>query len=171
MKRLRYMPQEEKTQTISMTEVEKLVKELQTGFEVAEKPQCRKGPAKALSSAVVHAGTFTTTASAFSPEGEKIKEVPVNIPVQVTVRRKSTVVGDTVLARENVKPMRMSLDNMLDASHVLSIKLNGRKYDPGQYSSVVQKYVARVVKAGTVEQSLQELNNQIVCRIGKEASK
>ena len=83
----------------------------------------------------------------------------------------TAIVCDAVKGIKSQKPgANLSLDNMLSASHALSICQNGRVLNLDSYPEVVKKYVTGVVKSGNIDGQLKELNKQIVCRIGMEAT-
>lgn len=97
-----------------------------------------------------------------------------------TIDDKSDIVGyegpqaSTIFKKKQAKRMRiampnMSLDNMLSASHALSICQNGRKLDLDVYPVPVKNYVSRVVRSGKVDERLKQLNKLIVLKIRDES--
>ena len=93
------------------------------------------------------------------------------------ILKKSTETPYTAIVCDTVKDIggrktgvNLSLDNMLSASHALSICQNGRVLNLDSYPEAVKRYVTGVVKSGNIDGQLKELNKQIVCRIGMEAT-
>lgn len=68
---------------------------------------------------------------------------------------------------------RMSMDNMITSSHLLSMDQNGRAfYDKlEQCPDIVRKYVERVINLDVVDESLKVLNQMIVERLSEEAGR
>lgn len=63
----------------------------------------------------------------------------------------------------------LSLDNLLSASHALSICQNGRELDLDVYPVQVKEYVKQAIRSGRVDICLKKLNRQIVLKIRDEA--
>ncbi len=79
---------------------------------------------------------------------------------------------DTMHENKIIKPDgRMSMDNMIAASHLLSMNQNGREYLLMRYPAIVQRYVEQVVGANAVDENLKVLNQKIVDRLSEEAGK
>lgn len=96
---------------------------------------------------------------------------------QETIKNEST---DDAFAEQDemtktdtlIKPDgRMSMDNMIAASHLLSMSQNGRAFVLNRYPPIVRKYVERVVEADAVDENLKALNQMIVDRLSEEAGK
>lgn len=66
---------------------------------------------------------------------------------------------------------RMSMDNMIAASHLLSMCQNDRIFILSHYPPIVRQYVKQVVEADTVEENLIALNQKIVDRLSEEAGR
>lgn len=81
---------------------------------------------------------------------------------------------DANLVNDGIKLLkpdgRMSMDNMIAASHLLSMDQNGRIMVLSRYPEIVRNYVEQVVKTHSVEENLVALNKMIVERVDKEAT-
>lgn len=98
------------------------------------------------------------------------EEKPIVAKIAYKKPHSTTVLEKVKIHNQKTGLVNMSIDNMLSASHALSICQNGRKLDLKSYPTSVRNYVARVIKAGNVDGSLKQLNEQIVLKIGTEAS-
>ena len=96
--------------------------------------------------------------------------IPVRLSAKNGLKQNSfTNVRNSMLVHNiNERRIRMSIDNMILASHALSIYKNGRKLNLNDYPEQVKRYVSRTIKAGNVDGDLKKLNKQLVCRIGDE---
>ena len=81
-----------------------------------------------------------------------------------------TIVGQAVIKYSGISKYNdMSLDEMLEASHILSNVQNGVKEYPEHFPSVrIKDYVNATINNGIVDEELITLNRHIVCRIGEE---
>ena len=66
---------------------------------------------------------------------------------------------------------RMSMDNMIAASHLLSMSQNGRAFGLEKYPAIVQRYVEQVLEADAVDENLKKLNQKIVDKLSETPGK